>query len=545
MKTFKRRWTRIFAIFLSMILAGNIFSMAQPVRAEGEQPTGAAQAGRIFDLNKSDRTTYYYYIQQYETAQKPYQEVRVNLSDMAEEYTDTACVSAYTDLEGSKEGLAFGKVPGQVTFRVDVPKSGLYNISLSYLPLAESGVPLTVGVLIDQKLPFAEAVTCPLSRTFQNGGIRKDEAGNDVRPIAVQCQVWRTQFLSDQAGVNGELFFYLEEGEHLISLVSEGTPFLLEEMTIGQRPYIMSYQDYISLHRQKGCTDTQGYRKTVQAETFSQQSSSVLWPIQDKSSPLTEPFTYETTSLNVAGGSQWKAPGQWISWEIEVPEDGFYQIGIKYRQSYLEGLFSSRRLLIDGKVPFEELGRIRFEYGSQWQMKVLGNEYDEPYSIFMTAGSHTLTLENVVGDLSDTLDVLQTVISNLNELYLSVIMVTGSEPDPYRDYYIAKNFPDLAARLTENADILFKESDRLIEAVGEKGSESAFMEDIAYDLAGYAEDVENLTYKGRIKDLKTNITSLSTKVSELSEQALDIDYFVIASPDEKMPRVTPTLVSAS
>lgn len=111
MKTFKRRCTRIFAVFLSMILAGNIFSMAQPVRAEGEQPTGAAQAGRIFDLNKNDRTTYYYYIQQYETAQKPYQEVRVNLSDMAEEYTDTACVSAYTDLEGSKEGLAFGKVP--------------------------------------------------------------------------------------------------------------------------------------------------------------------------------------------------------------------------------------------------------------------------------------------------------------------------------------------------------------------------------------------------------------------------------------------------
>ena len=544
MKVSGKRLMRILAIFLCVFLAGDTFHSFVPVQAENAQSVDeepAEQTQQNTNTASSDRIAYYYYIRQYSDAQKPDREIEVNLFDMAEESTDAGCVSTYENLEGSEKGLLFGREDGQATFRIDVEKGGLYNIALTYLALTESGVPLTIGVLIDGELPYAEASTCPLSRTFQNGEIRKDESGNDIRPISEQKQVWRTQYLSDQTGVNGELYFYLEEGEHTISLVTEGIPFMLESMTIGQKPYVMSYQDYISLHRQKGYTDTEGIIRTVQAENFSAQSSSVLWPIQDKSSPLTEPFEYNTITLNTAGGSQWKSPGQWISWEIEVPEDGFYQIGIKYRQSYLEGLYSSRRLLIDGVVPFEELGRIRFDYGSDWQMNVLGNEYGEPYSIYLTAGTHTLTLENVMGDLSSTLDVLQTVISNLNDLYLSVIMVTSSDPDPYRDYYVARNFPNLVGQLTENANILSEEANRLIETVGERGSESAFLEDIAYDLLTYAENVENLTYKGWIQNLKTNITSLSTKVTELSEQALDIDYFVIASHNMEMPRVTPNL----
>ncbi|MBO5198924.1 MAG: extracellular solute-binding protein [Lachnospiraceae bacterium] len=540
MKVSGKRLRRILAIFLCVFLVGDTFHPAESARAENTQSVGEVLTEQNKNTTSYDRIAYYYYIRQYSDAAKPYKEIEVNLEPI-EEYTDAECVSVYTNLEGSETGLQFGRTKGQATFRVKVPKSGLYNISLKYLALAESNVPLTVGVLIDQELPFTEASTCPLSRTFRNGEIRQDEFGNDIRPIATQQQVWRTQYLSDQTGVNGELYFYLAEGEHLISLVSDGIPFLLEGMTIGQQPYVMSYQDYLSLHTQKGYTNTEGIVRIVQAEQFSAQSSSVLWPVQDKTSPLTEPFDYSVIKLNTAGGSQWKSPGQWISWEVDVPEDGFYQIGIKYRQSYLEGLYSSRRLLIDGQVPFAELGSIRFDYDSQWQMNVLGNEYDEPYSIYLTAGTHTLTLENVVGDLSSTLDVLQTVITNLNELYLSVIMVTSSNPDPYRDYYVAKNFPNLADQLTENANLLFAEANRLIETVGERGSEAAFMEDIAYDLVNYAENVENLTYKGRIEDLKTNITSLSTKVSELGEQALDIDYLIIASQDVKMPRVTPNL----
>ena len=540
MKVSGKRLMRVLALILILILAVDTFHSAAPVQAENTQSADQVQTDQNTSAAYSDRISYYYYIRQYTDAIKPKEEISVNLKPAAE-YSDMACVSTYTDQEGSKGGLRIGDENGTVTFRVDIPESGLYNIALTYLALTDSSADILLGVMIDEELPYAEASSCLLGRTFQNGEIRQDENGDDLRPIATQLQVWRTQYLSDLSGVNGELYFYFEKGEHLISLVSEGVPFLLENITVGQQPYILSYKDYVSLHKQQGTVNTEGIIRIVQAENFSSQSNSTLWPVQDKTSPLTEPFDYNTIKLNTAGGSQWKTPGQWISWEIEVPEDGFYQIGIKYRQNYLEGLYSSRRLLIDGEVPFTELENIRFEYDSQWQMKVLESESGRPYSIYLTAGTHTLTLENVMGDLSTTLDVVQTVISNLNELYLSVIMVTSSDPDPYRDYYLGKNFPELSNQLIENANLLFEEANRLIEEVGEKGSESAFLEDIAYNLITYAENIEDLTYKGRISNLRTDITSLSNKVSELGEQALDIDYFVIASADVDMPRVTPNL----
>lgn len=553
MKNTGKRLMRILAVLLCVFLIGDTFLPAAPVHAEKSESADQVRTDEKTAENDTYGRTpyfrnrfanpvieYYYYIRQYPDAAKPEQEIEVNLTPAAE-YTDTSCVRGYTNTEGSERGLMIGGSAGRVTFRAEIPESGLYNIALTYLALTESSIPITVGLYIDNALPFTEANTCPLSRTFHNTGIRQDQYGNDIRPLSEQLTVWRTQFLSDQSGVNGELYFYLEKGEHLISIISDGIPFLLQNMVIRQQPYTLSYQDYISLYRQKGYTDTEGILKTVQAENYASQSSSVLWPVQDRTSPLTEPFDYSKIRLNTAGGSQWKSPGQWISWEIDVPRDGFYNIGIKYRQNYLEGLYSSRRLSIDGTVPFEELGAVRFDYTNQWDMQVLGNEYNEPYSIYLTKGVHTLTLTNVAGDLSGTLDVLQTVISNLNELYLSVIMITGSDPDPYRDYYMSSLFPDLPEQLLENADILFEESERLIETVGEKGSESAFLENIAYDLAGYAKNIGDLTYKGRITNLKTNITSLSAKMSELGEQALDIDYFVLASNGMKMPKVTPNL----
>ena len=534
MKSSGIRLMRILAILLCVCLAAPV-----PVQAEDAQSAkqGQTEAAMSVTSNRSDRIAYYYYIREYSDAAKPRETIEVKLEPV-EEYSNAA--SPYQNLEGSEKGLRIGDEEGQVTFRAEIPESGLYNIALTYLALAESSAALTVGILIDQELPYAEAYTCPLSRTFLNGGIRQDEEGNDVRPNFWQAQVWQTEYLSDQTGVNGELYFYLEKGEHLITLVTDGVPFLLESMTIGQKPTILSYEDYISLHRQKGHSATEGIIRKVQAEQVSSQSSSMLWPISDRTSPLTEPFDYSLTKLNTVGGSQWKTPGQWISWEVEVPEDGFYHIGIKYRQNYLEGLYSSRRILIDGEVPFAEFERVRFDYDSEWQMKTLGNEYGEPYSIYLTAGTHTLTMENVIGDLDTTLDVLQTAISNLNELYISIVMVTGTDPDPYRDYYIRRTFPELADELTKNANMLFAEAERLVELVGEKGSESAFLENIAYDLLTYAKDVEGFTYEGWISNLKTNITSLSNKVSELGEQALDIDYFVIESPDIELPDVTPS-----
>ena len=104
-------------------------------------------------------------------------------------------------------------------------------------------------------------------------------------------------------------------------------------------------------------------------------------------------------------------------------------------------------------------------------------------------------------------------------------MITGAEPDVYRDYYLDKTLPDLANQLKKAVQILQDEVDRLIEVVGKRGEETSYMEDVIYDLTSIAENVDSLTYNSRLSDLKNIISGLAEKMIELEEQALDLFLF--------------------
>ena len=509
----------------------------------GMVPASAAESGSdndwVYDTSTHDNlNTYYYYLQKYQGTSRPEKEIVVDVTNFQVVADATSngnsATKLYENMQGSATGVQIEANGEQVIFTVDVPETGLYSVELDYFALADSNSQFLFAFMIDGELPFTEANSCVLSRIYTNDPIYQDENGDDLRPQSTQTPAWRKQFLFDQTGVYGTLSFYLEQGTHEIALRFDGTPLLLQGMTFKQEPYLMSYQDYLSLHKQKGHKEVGQVMEPFQAEDYYQQSSSTLWPAADKTSPLTQPFSYDNIKINYGGGSQWKQPGQWISWKITAPEDGLYNIGLKYKQGYLDGLFSSRKISIDGVVPFAELSGVRFDYTSTWKNQLLGDE-NGAYSIYLTKGEHIITMECVVGDLTDTMAVLQTVMTNLNNLYLSIVMITSSDPDPYRDYYLEKQLPNLPDDFRANAKLLFEEVARLEEVVGTRGAENAYFEDIAYNLEQYADNIVDLTFKDRLTDFKNDINGLSAKIAAYQEQALDIDYIALVSADEEMP----------
>ena len=486
--------------------------------------------------NLNGENSYYYYKEKHQNAAHPKQEISVDIAE------HTVVASAYGDSSGTKiiddGSLDIVAVGEEIVFKADVPTTGLYAVELDYIPVNDNkGIQYLFTFHVDGKAPFTEANSCVLSRVYTNGPIVPDvNTGNHLRPQATQTPERRTQFLYDQTGVYGTLYFYLEQGEHELSLCFDGTPLRLFGITLKQEPVAASYKDYLESYKNKGAKDTVGKLELYQAETYYRQSSSQLWPDADKSSSLSIPFSYDNVLINYGGGSQWKTPGQWITWEIDVPETGFYNLGLKYRQSYLDGLFSSRKIYIDGEVPFAELNAVRFEYTSGWKNKILGDE-NGSYSIYLEKGTHIITMENVIGDMTATMSVLSTVITDLNRLYLNIVMITGADPDKYRDYDIAKQLPTLADELRVNAKLMKEEAELLMTTVGAKGSESAYFEDVAFNLENYAKDVEQLG-KGKLTKLKNDINGLSAKLTTYQEQALDIDYFALLSTDKKMPKAT-------
>ncbi len=529
-----KKWTVVLLV-ISMLCAP-----VAMVQADATQSDGTTNNDWTYDPDAVQKAfTYYDYMQKYTDMAHPEQEIPVDVTvfDVVEPALEGVAsgTELYENREGSEKGVYIGAKGEMVNFTVNVPVSGLYCIEMDYFPLATNNSQYMFGLFIDGELPFTEANSCMLSRVYENAPIKVDEDGNDLRPQVTQTPAWRKQFLYDQTGVYGNLQFYLEAGEHKLSLCFDGTPVLLQGMTLKQEPYLMSYQDYISLHQQKGYKESQGVLELFQAETYYQQSSSTLAPVADKTSPLTQPFDYNSTKLNYGGGSQWKQPGQWISWKVTVPEDGFYNLGVKYKQGYLDGLFSSRKIYVDGAVPFKELNAVRFNYAAQWKNLILGGE-SGPYSIYLTAGEeHIITMENVVGDLTETMGVLQAVVANLNDMYLSIVMITSSDPDPYRDYYLDKLLPDLSSDFEKNAKLLFEEAARLEEIVGAKGAENAYFEDVAYNLQSYGQNIGDLTYKDRLTNFKNDINGLSAKMSTYQNQALDIDYIALVSSNMEMP----------
>ncbi len=524
---------RISALVIAATMLITLIGGSYPVAAD--EVTGAVDKPISTNpVAPVTTTTYSQYIAGHGDAAKPGITVSVAGSNFIAEPEIGA--SPYQDKFGSVSGVETGNDTVKLTYTVEVPETGLYNMVLKYYALPEDTGDILLELLVDGVRPFTEAGSLNFGRVYTDGDIQKDVYGNDVEPDAEQVSRWITQYAYDIYGGSGEYYFYLTAGAHEMSFITKGVPFLLESFSLQQKVAAPTYEDYLRQWEEAGASDTTGFQKNYQAEGLLEKSDSSILVGSDRSSSLMEPFTYEHTNINILNGAQWTIPGQWVSWEVEVEESGFYTLGFKYRQSYLDGLFSSRKVLIDGEVPFEELEAVQFDYTTSWKNQVAGE--DTPYRIYLTAGEkHTITLENVTGALSQTIDTLQICIDELNELYLDIMMITGSEPDPNRDYYLKKSIPDITERFTENANAILAEMQRLTDELGMKGSEMATYENVAYQLLSYGENVASLTTDGRLSTFQSDIVTLSSKLATLQGQGLDLDYLTLSSVDMKQPRV--------
>ncbi len=88
-----------------------------------------------------------------------------------------------------------------VTFTVDVPEKGLYNLYIEYLAPESRGVEVERGVLINGKAPFADAMNLSFSRIWTDSGEpRVDNQGNVLRPSQVEIFEWQKAYFKDDMG---------------------------------------------------------------------------------------------------------------------------------------------------------------------------------------------------------------------------------------------------------------------------------------------------------------------------------------------------------
>lgn len=448
-------------------------------------------------------------------------------------YTSTGDVEVKENYEGVEKALFTG-TGSLVTWEVEVPESGYYNLYIEYLLPESRGVAAERVVYINGEIPFEDARNVSFSRIWTDGGeVKVDNQGNEIRPTQVEVFDWQSAYFRDDMGYITEPYrFYLEKGMNSISLEGENEPMLLRKMVVSAVQRMDTYEEYLAKQPQTNASEgARNYSQTIQGEASTLRSESSLYAKYDRSSPTTQPNSVTTTVLNYVGGEAWRSPGQWIEWDFEVPEDGYYNIMIKGRQNYARGSVSNRTVYIDGEVPFEELKEISFEYSNDWKCVELADEEGTPYNIYLTAGTHTIRMEAALGGIGSILEELEDSTYRLNQIYRKILVYTGANPDKYRDYKINLNYPEIMQAMDLESKRLYKIVDDMVAYSGQKADQIATAQTVAQQLERFYEKPNKITLE--FTTFKDNITALGTASLNMSQTNLDIDYIVVSGTDTR------------
>lgn len=481
--------------------------------------------------------TYTEYLDQYADAAYPAYDIDVDLFS----YTDAEDVEVYTDYEGVDKALYTGTA-SLVTWNVNVPESGFYNFYIEYLAPESRGVAVERGIYINGERPFEDAANIAFTRIWTNGGeVKVDNQGNQIRPAQVEVFEWQNAYFKDDMGYITEPYlFYLEKGNNQITLEAENEPLVIKKFTVAEVQTMPTYAEY---RASQPSISAKGpgldYLHVIQGEDSTYRSESSLYAKYDRSSPSTQPNSVTNTVLNYVGGEAWRSSGQWIEWEFEVPEDGYYNIMVKGRQNYSRGSVSSRSVYIDGEIPFEEMKEISFAYSNEWECKNLEDEEGVPYEFYLTKGIHTIRLEATLGGIGPLLKEVEDSTYRLNQIYRKVLVYTGANPDQYRDYYIERSYPEIIQAMDIESKRLYKIVDDMVEYSGQKADGIASAQTVAQQLERFCKKPQKITLE--FTTFKDNITALGTSSLNLSETKLDIDYLVVTGADSKPDKDTETI----
>ena len=443
-------------------------------------------------------------------------------------------VNAPASYEGRDNVLIWDNPAGSVTWEVAVEEEGLYCLELGYYPLPGKTGKLEYGLQVNGTVPFTGAEEFCFDRRWKDqrdaaGRFETDYLGNELIPEQVELYTWMADAFSDPEGMYTVPYsFYFHAGLNTVTLTCLKEPAVIGWLRLYQPEELAGYTAPASI---EGAPEK--YIQKIQAESLSAKSDSSIRPVGDKSDPANEPCDVSKNLLNIVGGDNWAAAGQWVEWEFTVPADGYYQVAFRYRQNAVRGLFTSRRISVDGAVPYQELQSVRFLYGNDWQIRTLGEE--EPVLLYLKAGTtHTLRMEVTLGEMSPILRELQNYQQRLNQYYRRIVMITGTSPDLYRDYQLEKEIPDLLNTFQEMEAKLRAQARKLEDISGFSGSEAVLLYRIADQLASFRKSP--YTIPERLGNFRENIAGLSSWLASIQNQPLELDYLAIMAPDTALPK---------
>lgn len=495
-----------------------------------DSATGDGSSAATTGTDSIRQTSYTNYVKKYTDAARPDKTVEV----LGKDYDPASVTDAQitvTTVDGENDVMQWANQEGSVSWTVNIPETGVYNIKMIYEALESNTNDVEFSLLIDGESPYATASRITLSKRWINESeIKQDSRQNDIRPGQISTPCWQETPLEDIDGLfNEPLEFYMEAGEHTITFESEKAEFAVKSFTFYQYEAPAAY----TAPSDSDLTQAQGQKITLEGETAAYKSSRTLYPTADKSSYLTSSANGSSptkTRYNTIGSGSWTQSTQTVTWEFNVDKAGYYKIGIRDRQDQMRGMYSNRRLYVNGEVPCLEANQIKFYYDTDWSITTPKSENGDDLYFYLQAGTNTISLEAVPGEIGEIMGNLDELVYNINSYYRQIRQITGPDPDEYNNYMIDTAIPSIVPDFKEYAKTLRDKKAEIEKLSGSGGTEAETLEKMAIVLDKCIKKPDLIPEM--MSQIKDNITSVSSFVNQYREQPLEVDMIEVATSDQ-------------
>lgn len=415
------------------------------------------------------------------------------------------------------------------TFQVDVDQPGFYFLEITYENLDETLLDLEISIKINDQLQFFEAQNLIIPKFWEDvsSSYPVDRTGNEMVPEQKISKRVIVHYLKHPGNVyNNPLFFKFETGKSFINLkLKRGKIKLFSLRVVAPVKLTKAPITY-----EKKEID---YFKIIEAEKYSYKNSTTINPMHSKDIDVSPYDTYKR-KLNTLGGDRWNNPGQTVYYEIDIPEDGFYKIALKFKQDYNVGMNSYRRFYINGQVLYDELDNYPFNYTSDWKIETLQSN-GKPINFWLKKGKNILGIETTCGIYEKSILEISDMIQEINDLALQIRKIVGFNPDRYVEWDIESYFPGIKEKLKNYRERLGIDRKFVLSLNGPNFEVEPNFDYAINLINSFIEDPNSIPR--RIEQLNGNIASIVTEltaiVNKLKSQPLLLDQIIIYSGDKQ------------
>ena len=161
------------------------------------------------------------------------------------------------EYQGKSSVLVWDEQGTAYSWTFTAKTAGYYRLALTYAGVANKQYDITLDVLLDGAAPYPNTLGVKLHRLFLDetyagpgeNVFLQNLNGDEIMPALSEQYAWQTQYIYDSQGAYpAPLYYWLDTGEHTITLTLKDEAFALDAITFLNLPKEPTYAETLAAH---------------------------------------------------------------------------------------------------------------------------------------------------------------------------------------------------------------------------------------------------------------------------------------------------------